>query len=348
MNMMQDYDVIFDRANKRIGWVRECVHIRVWIYKEGVLVYRRMVRGYDVIVDRSTHTPCSVTDVIPSTISCTTACTRRTHCAHTHIHTACTVHTHTVHTHGAHTHTHNTYTAHAKARSKCHAEDPRCLHDACFCDGDGTCPVLDYPFLSPAWFKYHWLSFIFMLCGLLALITLICMAVHKRRHGRYCCFKCCAGGSARGGATLTSKPKKKNLYAPVGADTSTTQFTVETMPMEGEAVQFREVPLTSMEGGVGGMGGGGGMVGQRMGQPYRDDDGGGDGEDDVLDLGFEPSHAAMEANLDDLDGLDDLDDLDDLDGPSVGVGGVGGSTRGGIHLDVDAADVPGADFESRP
>ena len=118
--------------------------------------------------------------------------------------------------------------------------------------------------------------------------------------------------------------------------------------MEGEAVQFREVPLSSMEGGVGGMGGGGGMVGQRMGQPYRDDDGGGDGEDDVLDLGFEPSHAAMEANLDDLDGLDDLDDLDDLDGPSVGVGGVGGSTRGGIHLDVDAADVPGADFESRP
>jgi hypothetical protein len=183
-----------------------------------------------------------------------------------------------------------------------------------------------------------------MVCGLLALISLICMAVHKRRHGRYCCFKCCAGGSARGGATLTTKPKKTNMYAPVGADTSTTQFTVETMPMEGEAVQFREVPLTSMEGGMGGMGG------QGMGQRYRDDggdDGGGGGEDDVLDLGFEPSHAAMEANLDDLDGLDGLDGLDDLDGPSVGVG-AGGSTRGGIHLDVDIADVPGADFESRP
>ena len=104
MNMMQDYDVIFDRANKRIGWVRECVHIRVWIYKEGVLVYRRMVRGYDVIVDRSTYTHCFVTDVIPSTISAY-------HCVHT-AHTLHARYTHTRCTHTVHTHTRTTRTLH--------------------------------------------------------------------------------------------------------------------------------------------------------------------------------------------------------------------------------------------
>ena len=92
-------------------------------------------------------------------------------------------------------------------RARCHAEDPRCIHDACYCDEDG-CPVLGYPFLSVAWFKHNVVGVVVFLSVMLVTCTVALMSFTRTRKKCCCCVERCCRRSANGNSG-TARPARE-------------------------------------------------------------------------------------------------------------------------------------------